>query len=178
MPDPVGDNPHWSHFNAQRRTLLFGALATTSLSVPWVLSRPTDTVATTFVPLSSFLLGRQVLDAGLAGRLHAALAAQYADFPKALQALADLLAKAPIDPLQLQALLDKEHETLAPWPRRIVRAWAIGVVGDGKDARCIAYESALNAVVVADVLKPPTYAYGAYGSWSNPPLSAREIAHG
>ena len=41
----------------------------------------------------------------------------------------------------------------------------------GKDARCVAYETALDAVIVADVLKPPTFAYGAYGSWSAKPNS-------
>ena len=47
----------------------------------------------------------------------------------------------------------------------------LGVVGSGEGARCVAYETALNAVIVADVLKPPTYAYGAYGSWSAKPNS-------
>ena len=37
-------------------------------------------------------------------------------------------------------------------------------------ARCLAFETALNAEVVADVLKPPTYAYGAYGSWMRKPV--------
>ena len=68
-------------------------------------------------------------------------------------------------------MLDGEHSPLAPLPRQIMSAWFLGVVGGGGsgDARCVAYETALNAVVVADVLKPPTYAYGAYGSWSAKP---------
>jgi hypothetical protein len=42
----------------------------------------------------------------------------------------------------------------------------MGIVGSGDKARCLAYETALNAIVVEDVLKPPTYAYGTYGSWT------------
>ena len=58
---------------------------------------------------------------------------------------------------------------LATLPRKIVSAWFLGIVGSGEQARCIAYETALNAVIVADVLKPPTYAYGVYGSWEKKP---------
>ena len=36
-------------------------------------------------------------------------------------------------------------------------------------ARVVAFGTALNAVVVADVLKPPTYCYGVYGSWTKKP---------
>lgn len=57
---------------------------------------------------------------------------------------------------------------LVPW--QIVTAWYMGIVGDGAKARCLAYETALNAQVVADVLKPPTYADGAYGSWARKPI--------
>lgn len=47
-----------------------------------------------------------------------------------------------------------------------MRAWCLGLVGEGEATQCIAYEDALNAVIVADVLKPPTFPYGPYGSWS------------
>ena len=54
-------------------------------------------------------------------------------------------------------------------PRSIVTAWCLGIIGQGESARCIAYETALNAVIVADILKPPTYAYGVYGTWQSKP---------
>ena len=72
--------------------------------------------------------------------------------------------------MQLQALLDGEHSPLALLPRRIVSAWYLGIVGEGEHARCVAFETALNAAVVADVLKPPTYCYGVYGSWARKPV--------
>jgi len=80
-----------------------------------------------------------------------------------------LINQRHIDPLQLQGVLDGEQSPLAPLPRKIMGAWYLGVVGNGEAARCVAYETALNAMAVADVLQPPTYAYGAYGSWSNKP---------
>jgi hypothetical protein len=35
----------------------------------------------------------------------------------------------------------------------------------------VAYEFALNAQTVSDKLKPPTYAYGVYGSWTANPTT-------
>lgn len=80
-----------------------------------------------------------------------------------------LINERKIDPLDLQKVLDAEHPELAPLPRKIATAWFMGIVGSAEAARCLAYETALNAVIVADVLKPPTYAYGAYGSWARKP---------
>jgi hypothetical protein len=48
-------------------------------------------------------------------------------------------------------------------------AWYLGIVGEGEHARAVAYESALNAAAVADVLAPPSYCTGEYGSWSRKP---------
>ena len=53
---------------------------------------------------------------------------------------------------------------------KVVTAGCLGVVDTCAAARCLAFETALNAVViVSDVLKPPTYAYSPYGSWAAPP---------
>jgi hypothetical protein len=165
--------------DTQRRQLLLGAVAATAaLAVPWVRSRPGTDTGAAFARVSSYLLGRDGLDAALGHRLQQVLTEMFPNFPARLQVLAALLASGSVQPLELQALVDGAHPELAPWPRRIFRAWTVGVVGEGADARCVAYESALNAVLVADVLKPPTYAYGAYGSWSEPPRVAAERAHG
>lgn len=74
-----------------------------------------------------------------------------------------------VDPLQLQRVLDSEKSPLAALPRKIVTGWFMGIVGSGDKARAIAYEKALNAVIVSDVLQPPTYCYGAYASWTKKP---------
>jgi len=145
--------------------------AYTASLIPWALAQPaSDAERGAFTALSAILVGRQALDAAQTARLYDALAAADARFPSDVQTLLGLVNQRRIDPLQLQNVLDTEHSPLAPLPRKIVSAWYLGVVGSGDGARCIAYETALNAVAVADVLKPPTYAYGVYGSWSNKPI--------
>jgi len=155
-----------------RRRLLAGLLtAYTASLIPWALAQPAPHADRgAFTALSAILVGRQTLDAAQATRLYDALAAAHPNFPADVQALLTLINERHIDPLQLQVTLDGEHSPLAPLPRQIVGAWALGVVGSGEGARCVAYETALNAAIVADVLKPPTYAYGAYGSWTRKPI--------
>ncbi len=161
------DNPA----DPSRRRLLAGLLAAYTASlIPWALAQPAPHADRgAFTALSAILVGRQALDAVQATRLYDDLAAANPNFPADVQALLALVNQRQIDPLKLQQALDAEQSTLAPLPRSIVMAWALGVVGSGEGARCIAYETALNAVIVADVLKPPTYAYGAYGSWTSKP---------
>lgn len=157
--------------NPARRRLLVSLLsAYTATLVPWALAQPiTDAKQGAFLALSALLAGRQSLDAALAARLYEALIAEDKGFPDAAQTLLALINEKKIDPLQLQKALDDEKSPLASLPRKIVTAWYLGVVGSGKNARALAYEHALNAVIVSDVLKPPTYAYGVYGSWAKKP---------
>lgn len=154
-----------------RRRVLAGLLtAYTATLIPWALAQAVpDEQRGAFAAVSAILVGRPSLDAAQASRTYEALVADNAHFPVDVQALLALVNERHIDPLQLQGVLDAEHPALASLPRRIMSAWVLGVVGSGEHARCIAYESALDAVIVADVLKPPTYAYGAYGSWSAKP---------
>ncbi|CAM5488460.1 sugar dehydrogenase complex small subunit [Rhodanobacter lindaniclasticus] len=154
-----------------RRRLLVGLLtAYTATLIPWALAQEVaDDARGAFTAVSAILVGRPSLDTAQAARTYDALVADDTRFPADVQALLALINQRHIDPLQLQHVLDDEKSPLASLPRRIMRAWALGVVGSGKDARCVAYETALDAVIVADVLKPPTFAYGAYGSWSAKP---------
>lgn len=169
-PDSVAANRH-DPVNPSRRRLLAGLLtAYTASLIPWALAQPAPHADRgAFAALSAILVGRQMLDAAQTARLYDALVAVHANFPADVQALLTLINERRIDPRQLQGVLDGEQSPLAPLPRAIVGAWALGVVGSGEGARCVAYETALNAVIVADVLKPPTYAYGVYGSWTVKP---------
>jgi hypothetical protein len=157
-----------------RRGLLLGLLtAYTAARIPWAWSQPVASVERgAFTALSALLVGRQALDAAQATRLYDALAAVRPRFPTEVRALLALVNQRRIDPAQLQSVLDAGHPELAPVPRTIVSAWALGVVGSGDTLRCVAYETALDALIVADVLKPPTYAYGAYASWAARPAPA------
>jgi hypothetical protein len=154
-----------------RRLLLVGLVsAYTASLIPWALAQEaTDADNGAFLALSALLAGRQSLDSAQAGRLYAALVVDDPGFPAAAMALLDTIEQRKIDPMQLQKVLDEEKSPLSALPRRIVTAWYLGIVGDGVRARCLAFETALNAQVVADVLRPPTYAYGAYGSWTSKP---------
>lgn len=155
-----------------RRRLLVGLLtAYTASLIPWALAQPAPHADRgAFAALSAILVGRPALDAAQTVRLFDALAADDAHFPTDVQTFLTLINQRQIDPLQLQNVLDTEHSPLAPLPRKIMSAWCLGVVGSAEAARCINYENALNALVVADVLKPPTYAYGTYGSWAKQPI--------
>jgi hypothetical protein len=157
--------------SAQRRAVLGGMLSVFAASfVPWALAQPVlDAARGAFLALSALLAGRQSLDQVQARRLYDALHADDPGFPADVQSLLALVNQRSIDPLHLQQVLDAEQAALAPLPRKIVSAWYLGIVGSGEHARCLAFETALNAAVVADVLKPPTYAYGAYGSWAKKP---------
>jgi hypothetical protein len=157
--------------NPARRMLLAGMLSGYAASlIPWALAQPVaDANRGAFLAVSAILAGRKALDQVQAGRLYDALAADDPAFPAAASALLALIDARKIDPLHLQEMLDAEHAALAPLPRRIVTAWYLGVVGEAERARVVAFETALNAVAVADVLKPPTYCYGVYGSWTKKP---------
>lgn len=154
-----------------RRQLLVGLLsAYTASLIPWALAQevPEEGQAS-FMALSALIAGRQTLNPELARRIYQALDRSEPDFAARTQQLLALVEEQKIDPLQLQAVLDEQYPQLAPIPRKLATAWFLGVVEVEGQARAIAYEEALNAVLVADVLMPPSYCYGAYGSWAEPP---------
>lgn len=155
----------------RRRTVLGGLLGAYAASlIPWALAQPVANAEQgAFLGVSALLVGRQTLDAAQAKRLYDALVADDAGFPAAAQALLTLINDRKIDPAELHKVLSDEKSPLAPVAQNIARAWFMGIVGSGEKARALAYEDALNAQIVQDFLKPPTYAYGAYGSWTKKP---------
>jgi hypothetical protein len=154
-----------------RRLMLAGFVAAYSATlIPWALAQPAnDAGHAAFLAMSGIIAGKQVLNPALAQRLYDALVADDPGFPQQVQSLLVFVEAGKVDPMALQKTLDNQKSPLAPLPRRIATAWFMGIVGDGATARCLAYEKALNAVIVADVLKPPSYAYDAYGSWAAKP---------
>ena len=71
----------------------------------------------------------------------------------------------------LNERLKAEQPDLADVPMNVMQLWYQGIAGSGTATRVVAYEHALNAAVVADMLRPPSYVYGAYGSWSSNPTT-------
>lgn len=170
--------PNYRQPNRVRRTLVGGlALGYASLWMPGSFAADITNAAvgngaasaTDFLAVSSFLTGRNDLDATRAGALLQALVTSDAQFATQLPALAAFIAAQKPDPLKLQGLLDAQKAPYAALPRQIVTAWYIGVVGAGKSARCLTYVSSLMNLAVGDHLRPPSYAYGAYGTWAVKP---------
>ncbi|MFF7710711.1 sugar dehydrogenase complex small subunit [Pseudomonas sp. NPDC007930] len=152
---------------ANRRTLLKALLAAYAAGLlPALAAPPAADEQAAFLALSAYLVGRDYLDPAQGRPLFEALCADAGDFPARCLALLGQIHDRQLPPETLQRTLDAERSPLAGLPRQVLRAWLAGVVGDGARARCLAYETALNAQMVADVLRPPSYAYGAYGSWA------------
>ena len=122
-----------------------------------------------FLALSAIIAGPRAVDGPLARRLFDALQADDPSFAAAAGTLLNLVNEQHLDSSGLQQALDAGHPELAALPRRVASAWFMGIVGKGEKARCVAYESALGSVIVADRLRPPTYAYGPYASWAAQP---------
>jgi len=158
---------------ATRRELLAGAAA--GMLVPLLpgaalaAGNPaTDPAVANFVALSEQLTGQPALSAELGGALLAAFRAQDAAFDTKTAALSTALANLDADapfpkPADGQPDLGKLSES-------ILKGWFLGVAGSGKSAVCVAYAGDLANAAVADVLSPPSYAYGACGSWAKPPV--------
>lgn len=167
----AGERP----FNPGRRLLLAALLsASAAAMIPWALAEPVDNPEQgAFLGVSAVLVGPLALEPGLASRLYNALVAQDAEFPKHVAALLALINQQTLSASTLQPALDEAQSPLAPLPRQIASAWFLGIVGTGDKAVCVAYEEALNATIVGDILKPPSYADGAYGSWASKPAGAQ-----
>lgn len=171
MTDTTPTTPWGPSHSLQRRAVLGGLLGAYAASlIPWALAQPVvNAEQGAFLGVSAILAGRQTLDAAQASRLYDALVADDPGFPAAAHALLTLINNRKIDPADLHQVLTDEKSPLAAVAQNIARAWFMGIVGSGERARALAYEDALNARIVQDFLKPPTYAYGAYGSWTKKP---------
>lgn len=162
-----------------RRLVLTGILASyVSSFIPWSMASAQSaapalaTAPDAFLNVSRIITGRATLDTAQANRLYAGLIATVPSFSAKLDALAAFIAGNPTSSLQLQSSLDAARAPFAQLAPLIATAWYVGVVGSGSAARCVTYETSLMNVVVSDRLKPPSYAYGPYGSWGRNPSTA------
>lgn len=151
---PVGARSE-SRFQLGRRKLLLASLA-----VPFVWTQGAHAQGVSFshfLALSSRLSGYSNLDQQLGLKIYQSLSKMLPSFDNAVASLASV---------------DESALGQSPVVKAILQAWYLGVVGSGEQSTCIAYVSTLQARVVADVLRPPTYAYGPYGSWRTQPIPA------
>lgn len=171
LPDRNGSETSANVPGVSRRVVLAGLLtAYTASLIPWALAQSApDADRGNFLALSALIAGRQSLDNELAMAYYDAIVTADPDFPAGVTATLALINDQSIDPVQLQALLDEQYPHLAGVPRKIATAWFLGMVEAQEGTRVLAYEQALNAQMVNDVLMPPSYCHGGYGNWANKP---------
>ncbi|MDE1167822.1 MAG: sorbitol dehydrogenase family protein [Pseudomonas sp.] len=177
MPVPPNNAPAATGALLSRRAFVAGSL----LACTWAVGSQLAPLAyaaqaadltpakAAFLNLSLVLTGRTQLSPSLSQRLLDALLADAPAFADQVQALHQFITQRSLTAATLQGALDAENAAFKGLPRQIVTAWYTGIVGDGAKARCIAYEETLMYAVVDDQLKPPSYAFGGYGSWAAQP---------
>lgn len=122
---------------------------------------------TTFLKVSEVICGYSTLDSALGQRIFALMQSRNAALNTQLGTLAPLLT-ADMSSVDMQGKLqgvDKATQTLFS---DILRAWQLGIVGSGKEAKVVAYEYALMYTPIADVIVLPTYAHGEPHYWAHP----------
>lgn len=127
------------------------------------------TAQSDFMAVSTALVGRHEMTAEYGDALVAAFTRNDPAFGDKVSALLALIGSDPIDGDTLTSRLAGADKDVAALPQAILTGWYLGIAGSGKDAICVAYASNFANRTVADVLRPPSYAYGAYGSWSSRP---------
>ena len=160
----------------RREAVLSVALAAAASSAASVLPSPSWAQGSNwaqgqndFSAVSQVLTGRASLDPALRDALLARFMAQDEQFPAKLRALRQLTDRFGHDPEAFGAQLKNDGADLAALRGQILQGWYLGVVGEGEKAVCVTYTGALANAAVADVLRPPSYAYGEYGSWKSQP---------
>jgi len=155
---------------AMRRGLVAGAWA--SAAVAFAPSRASGAASgfDTFLAVSKTLTGRAAFDPLLAQRVHAALVHADAAFPARLTRLDRWLSTHGGTPSDVvTAALQTTQPDLAKTVGSVVRAWYLGVAGEGPQAEVIAFERALMFDPVRDMLTVPSYCRGEPADWAKKP---------
>jgi len=156
---------------AMRRAMLAGAGA--SAAFAFAPSRAAGVVAADvdmFVAVSMKLTGRAGFDPLVAGRVHAALLRADAEFPDKMKRLDHWLSTHGGTPSDVvTAALQATQPELARAVGSVVRAWYLGVVGEGERAEVVAFERALMFDPVRDMLTVPSYCRGTPADWAKKP---------
>lgn len=158
-----------------RRRLLqgMGVLAATTLIPTGIFpAYASSAISHDFITVSIFLTGREKLSSDYSAALYSALTQYDQTVPTKLSRLRAYIDTHSIKAADLKARLgaDPAVADLVALPALLLTGWYLGIVGSGDRAVCIAYVDALANKEVADVLRPPSYAYGAYGSWATKPV--------
>lgn len=167
--------PSFPAFGLNRRHLLGGFLAASAVQMaPWALATTSiaaPAASPAFMALSQYLTERDDLTAKQGARMQMAWQALDDKFSANVDALWQWIDSNHVALAELNTRMAAEKPDLAKVPAQVMQIWYTGIAGSGTKVRVVAYESALNAQVVADKLKPPSYVYGMYGSWTSNPTT-------
>lgn len=154
-----------------RRDMLLGSLAVSlgftilgkMSNAATILSTPAPEGMARFMKISASLTGVPDPAADLGQIIYQGLIALNTKTPELVTQLEGHLVNGKVT-----ADAPTEVRTLATL---INKAWYLGIVGDGEQAHCVAYEHALNYAPIADVCVLPTYARGEPHYWAKPPFA-------
>ncbi|MBB6117740.1 hypothetical protein F4826_004718 [Rahnella inusitata] len=162
-----------SRFTRRRLLQGMGVLAATTLIPTGVFpAYASSAISNDFIRISIFLTGRDKLSADYSTALYSALTKFDNTIPTKLCHLLAYIDSHSIKAADLKNRLsgDPVVADLVGLPGLLLTGWYLGIVGSGDNAICVTYLDALANKEVADVLRPPSYAYGAYGSWAAKPI--------
>ena len=163
--------PSFPAFGLRRRHVLGGFLAASALHVTPFAMAAAPVASPAFMALSKFLTAREDLNPAMGARMQAAWQELDDKFSTNVDALWQWIQAEQIALGDLKARMTAEKPELAKVPAQVMQVWWQGIAGDGTKVRVVTYEHALNAEAVADKLRPPSYAYGNYASWSANPTT-------
>lgn len=122
-----------------------------------------------FTAVSTILTGKANADPALALALYHALRAATPGFDAALPTLRAALEQGAGHGMDGRLAFAEEGKPQLVLSQAILQAWFLGVAGKGAKATCVAYIDALANRAVAATLVPPSYSYGALGTWQARP---------
>lgn len=129
----------------------------------------TNAALTTFLKVSEVICGYTTLDGALGQRIFALMQQRNTSLSEQLNTLQPLL-NADMSSSEMQGKLQGADKNTQALFTDILRAWQLGIVGAGKEAKVVAYEYALMYTPIADVIVLPTYARGEPHYWAHPPV--------
>jgi hypothetical protein len=163
--------PSFPAFGLRRRHVLGGFLAATALHVTPFAMAAEPVASPAFMALSQFLTARDDLHPQMGARMQAAWQELDDKFSANVEALWQWIQAENVSLAQLNERMKVDKPELSQVPAQIMQIWWQGIAGSGNHVRVVTYEHALNGQAVSDKLRPPSYAYGNYGSWSMNPTT-------
>jgi hypothetical protein len=113
----------------------------------------------TFATVSQALTGKNTLNPITSERIFLAMGGHDRAFLTPLEGLAAKVNQAP------SSWSDADRALAG----KIIRAWYLGLVGEGPEATVVSYEHALMFDAVGDALKPRTFCAAQPGYWAQKP---------